>query len=44
MQPRDVIEWHNKDGTIGLRTIESINLKHEAGGTIAEITYREGNV
>ena len=44
MQPRDVIEWHFIDGTIEERTIESINLKHEAGGTIAEITYRKGIV
>ena len=44
MQPRDVFTFHFKDGSTELRTIESINLKHEGGGTIAEITYRKGIV
>ena len=44
MQPRDVFTFVHRDGTEELRTIESINIKHEGGGTIATITYREGIV
>ena len=44
MQPRDVFTFYFKDGSTELRTIESINLKHEGGGTIAKITYRKGIV
>lgn len=44
MQPRDVFTFHYLDGTTELRTIESINLKHEGGGTVAQITYRKGIV
>ena len=44
MQPRDVFTFHKLDGTTELRTIESIELKHEAGGTVASITYRKGIV
>lgn len=44
MQPRDVFTFNFKDGSTELRTIESINLKHEGGGTIAKITYRKGIV
>lgn len=42
MQPRDVFTFVYKDGTTELRTIESIDLKHEGGGTVAEIVYRKG--
>ncbi len=42
MQPRDVFTFVRKDGTSVTCTIESIRLKHEGGGTIAEIDYREG--
>ena len=44
MQPRDVFTFQYLDGTTELRTIETINLKHEGGGTIATITYRKGIV
>lgn len=44
MQPRDVFRFVKKDGTTVRCTIETIELKHEAGGTIAEISYREGVV
>lgn len=44
MQPRDVFTWHNLDGTTEERTIETISLKHEGGGTLATITYRKGIV
>lgn len=44
MQPRDVFTFHKLDGTTELRTIETISLKHEGGGTVAEITYRKGVV
>lgn len=44
MQPRDVFTFHYLDGTTELRTIESIELKHEGGGTVASITYRKGIV
>jgi len=44
MQPRDVFTYHYLDGTTELRTIESINLMHEGGGTVAQITYRKGIV
>lgn len=44
MQPRDVFTFVYKDGTTEERTIESINLKHEGGGTVATITYRKGIV
>lgn len=42
MQPRDVVEWENLDGTTTTITLENITLTHEGGGTMAEITYREG--
>ena len=42
MQPRDVFSFHRLDGTEELCTIESITLKHEGGGTTAEIAYRLG--
>lgn len=44
MQPRDVFTFTYRDGTTELRTVESINLKHEGGGTVATITYRKGIV
>jgi hypothetical protein len=44
MQPRDVFTWHFLDGTTELRTVETINLKHEGGGTVATITYLKGIV
>lgn len=42
MQPRDVFTFHRLDGTSELCTIESITLKHQGGGTSADITYRKG--
>ena len=42
MQPRDVFDFHRLDGTTETCTIETINLKHEHGGTQAEISYRVG--
>lgn len=42
MQPRDIIHLHRLDGTVEDVTIETITLKHEGGGTTAEITYRKG--
>lgn len=44
MQPRDVFTFHRLNGTAEECTIESISLKHEKGGTVAEITYRKGIV
>ena len=44
MQPRDVFKFESLDGKVEIRTIESIHLRHENGGTIAEITYRNGVV
>lgn len=44
MQPRDVFTFVYRDGTEELRTIETISLKHENGGTVATITYRKGIV
>lgn len=44
MQPRDVIQFHRLDGSVEQITIETITLKHEGGGTTAEITYRKGVV
>lgn len=44
MQPRDVFKYVYMDGREEVRTIESINLKHERGGLVATITYRKGNV
>ena len=44
MQPRDVFTFVYRDGTTELRTVETINLKHEGGGTVATITYRKGIV
>jgi len=44
MQPRDVVNFHRLDGTVEKITIETITLKHEGGGTTAEITYRKGVV
>lgn len=42
MQPRDVFTFVRLDGTSETCTIENITLKHEGGGTIAEIRYRLG--
>ena len=42
MQPRDVFTFHRLDGTTETCTIETIVLRHEEGGTIAEISYRLG--
>lgn len=42
MQPRDVFTFHRLDGSTEICTIETINLKHEGGGTQAEISYRLG--
>lgn len=43
MQPRDVFRLYETDGeTYTVCTIESIETKHEGGGMISTITYREG--
>ena len=42
MQPRDIIYFKRLDGSYETITIETITLKHENGGTNAEITYRKG--
>lgn len=42
MQPRDVFNFWRLDGSVDICTIESINLKHNGGGTVAEISYRLG--
>lgn len=44
MQPRDVFTFHRMNGSTEVCTIENIKLKHENGGTEAEITYRKGVV
>lgn len=44
MQPRDVFTFHRLTGETYDCTVESIELKHEGGGTTAEITYRRGIV
>lgn len=44
MQPRDVFNFHRLNGTVEACTIESIELKHEGGGTTATISYRLGVV
>lgn len=44
MQPRDVFNFHRLNGTVETCTIESIELKHEGGGTSATISYRLGVV
>lgn len=44
MQPRDFFNFHRLDGTVEVCTIETISLKHEKGGTQAQITYRKGMV
>lgn len=44
MQPRDVFTFHRLDGTTETCTIETIELKHDKGGTTAEISYRKGIV
>lgn len=44
IQPRDVARFHRLDGSVQIVTIEQITLTHEGGGTIAEITYRQGVV
>lgn len=43
-QPRDVVQMNRLDGSELIFTVETISLKHEGGGTTAEITYREGIV
>lgn len=42
MQPRDTFKFIRLDGTEEVCTIETITLKHEGGGTVAEISYRKG--
>lgn len=43
MQPRDVFRLYELDGeTYKVCTIESIETKHEGGGMVSTITYREG--
>lgn len=48
MQPRDIFDFHRKDKDengneiVETCTIENITLKHEGGGTQADITYRKG--
>ena len=44
MQPRDVFTFHRLTGETYDCTVESIELKHEGGGTTAQITYRRGIV
>lgn len=44
MQPRDVFRFHRLDGSVEECTIENIIMKHEGGGTKAEISYRKGIV
>lgn len=44
MQPRDVFNFRRLDGSVETCTIESIELKHEGGGTTATISYRLGVV
>lgn len=44
MQPRDFFMFHRLNGTSYTCTIESIALKHEKGGTVAEISYRRGTI
>lgn len=44
MQPRDFFNFHRLDGNVEVCTIESIDLKHEKGGTVATISYRKGMV
>ena len=44
MQPRDVFTFHRLDGSEEICTIESIQLEHAGGGTMATISYRLGVV
>lgn len=44
MQPRDFFTFNRLDGTQEVCTVESINLRHEGGGTVATITYRKGMI
>lgn len=44
MQPRDIFKFIRLDGTEETCTVERINLKHDEGGTSAEIKYRLGVV
>ena len=44
MQPRDLFYFVTKEGREIVCTIESIEIKHEGGGTTANIAYREGIV
>ena len=44
MQPYDVATYHYADGTTKLITLASIQLRHEHGGTYADIEYRDGVV
>lgn len=44
IQPRDVFTFHRLDGTDEEWTFENINITHEGGGTLAEVTARKGIV
>lgn len=44
MQPRDVVTFVRLDGSLEVITLENITITHEAGGTVADITYRKGVV
>ena len=44
MQPRDVVTFVRLDGSLETITLENITITHEAGGTVADITYRKGVV
>jgi len=44
MQPRDVVTFVRLDGSLEAITLENITITHEAGGTVADITYRRGVV
>lgn len=44
IQPRDVFRFHRLSGEIEVWTVGSMILKHEAGGTSADITARKGIV
>lgn len=42
MQPYDVATFHLADGTTKTITIANIQLHHKGGGTVADITYKDG--